>query len=430
MKDIAAYAVEALLKAGADKAACSASQARKDEFNVEENKFTLLRTLFDDRLHLKAIIGGRKGEAVVNKHDRESIDKAVADCAALAAASQPDDAEDIAPKEECKDFDQRIGGADMAKLFSRSKEFLEQVGDEFPKIKLGSMTAEFNSGQSAYLNSNGAAFATDGEHYGFGTMFTAKDGEKSSSFNGYGAALANLDAAFMDLDMHRALLGESVRALDARALEGKFVGKVIVTPACEDMIWHTIIDCFLSTVPMIEGTSRWKDALGTQVADAKLTFRAAPLDPRMICAERFTRDGFESRDFDFIKDGILKSFALPLYAANKTGKPRAANTAFGCIEVAAGDAALEEMIKGVDRGVLLNRFSGAQPSPSGEMSGVAKNSFLIENGKVTDALSETMVSFNIADAIKSIPAISRERVANGGSVLPWVCLDGITVSGK
>ena len=33
----------------------------------------------------------------------------------------------------------------------------------------------------------------------------------------------------------------------------------------------------------------------------------------------------------------------------------------------------------VERGVLLGRFSGGSPSPSGDFSGVAKNSFLIEN---------------------------------------------------
>jgi len=127
---------------------------------------------------------------------------------------------------------------------------------------------------------------------------------------------------------------------------------------------------------------------------------------------------------------VLSSFALSLYGSRKTGHPRAGNTAFGSIEVEAGDTPLAEMIKGIDRGILLNRFSGASPGPSGDVSGVAKNSFLIENGVVTDAISETMVSFNIVDILGNIPAISKERCENGMSVLPWCCFDGITISGK
>jgi PmbA protein len=429
MKDIAAYALESLIKAGADKAACKASRGRKDELNVEANKFTLMRTLFDDSLQMKVIKDHKKAVTVINKLDKESVDRAVADCIALTSSAQPDEAEDIAEKIENKNFDQRIGGSDMDALFKRTEDFLEQLRDEFPKIVLKSMTPEFQSAQTAYVNSNGVEFTSDTEYYFCNTTFSAKDGERSSSFSGYGAVLSSLAKPFMDLGMQRMLLEESIRSLDTRTVDEKFTGKVIVTPACDDMIWETIWSCFLSDSSLIDGTSRWKDSLGTKVADSKLTFSTSPLHPRVVCGERFTPDGFESRNTDFIRNGVLTSFALSLYGANKTGKPRAGSTA-GNIEVAAGDTPLADMIKSVDRGILLNRFSGASPGPSGDISGVAKNSFLIENGKVTDALKETMVSFNIVDALMNIPAISKERCENGSIILPWCCFDGITISGK
>ena len=428
--DIAEYALEGLLKAGADKAACSVSRGRKEEFNVEANKFSLLRTLFDDSLSLKAIYGGRKGIAVINKLDKDSIDRAVADCISLAQSASPDEDEDIAEKVENKSFDLSIGGSDMDVLFSRTKDFIEVLGDEYPKIVLEGMTSDFNAGQVTYVNSNGVEFNKEQEYYTFGSMFSAKDGEKSSSFNGYGANLTSLAIPFIDLGMHRTLLAESVKSIDSRMVDRKFVGKIIVTPACDDMIWSTLYDCFLSDLSLVQGTSRWKDALGTKVADSKLTMRIAPLHPGIVAGERFTADGYESQNTDLIRDGILTSFALSLYGSRKTGNQRAKNTAFSNIEVAAGDVSLADMIKSVDRGILLNRFSGGMPGASGDISGVAKNSFLIENGVVTDALSETMVSFNILDILANIPAISTERCENGISILPWCCFDGVTISGK
>ena len=430
MKDIASYALEEMVKAGAEKASCSATQGRTDEYNVEANEFTLLRTLFSDSLTLNFIKDGRKGTISVNKLDKDSVKKAVADCAALAAVGQQDEAHDVAEKIENKDFDQTMGGADMSALFSRTKEFIEQARAEFPTIGLRQIVSKFTGAKTAYMNSKGAAFGRETENYLMSGGFSASEGEKTSSFNYYGASLSSLDKPFLDLGMYRALVEEATRSVNTRAVDGKFVGKMIVTPACEDLIWHTIIGCFLSTAPLIEGTSLWKDSLGKQVADPRLTFRAAPLHPGIVCGERYTADGYESRDFDYIKDGVLKSFALGLYGANKTGKPRSANTEFDALDVAPGDAALADMIAGVDRGILVNRFSGAQPGPSGEVSGIAKNSFLIEGGKVAGALGETMISFNILDALKNITAISKERASNGGSVLPWCCFDGITVSGK
>jgi len=426
--DAAHYALDTLKKAGADKAACRLSCGRKDEFNVEANKFSLMRTLFNDELTLKALKKNQKGVIKINKLDKASIDQAASDCISLASSALPDEAEDIAEKAENKTFDQCIGGSDMDKLFSRTKEFVEQLKDEYPKIMLENMVTDFNSGQTVYLNSNGVEFITNTEYYQIETMFSAKDGEKSSSFNSYGALLASLSLPFVDLDMHRTLLSESEQSLNPRMVKEKFTGKVIVTPACWDIIWTTIYSCFLSERSLIEGTSRWKNALGTKVADSKLTIRGSALGPKIIAAERFTPDGYESRDFDYIRDGVLKSFALSLYGSRKTGKPRALNSAFGNIEVAPGDMPLEKMIKGIDRGILLNRFSGASPGSGGDVSGVAKNSFLIENGKISGALKETMVSFNIVDVLGKID-ISKERCSSGMCVLPWCCFDGITISG-
>jgi len=425
--EIALYALDELKKAGADKTACWVSSGRKDEFNVEANKFSLMRTLFSDELVLKVIKDSKKGITRVNKHDKASIDQAVADCMSLASSAMPEPAEDIAEKIESKTFDQSIGGSDMDKLFSRTKEFLEQLKSEFPKIVLEGMVAEFNSGKSIYVNSNGVEFNNNTENYFMQTMFSAKDGEKSSSFNGSGVVLAALAKPFMDLDMQRTLFSDSEQSLDPRMIEKKFTGKVIVTPACDDLIWQTLIGCFLSESVLIEGTSRWKDSLNTKVADSKLTMRTAPLNPGIIAGERFTSDGYESKDADIIRDGVLKSFALSLYGSRKTGKPRSLNTAYGNIEVLPGNTPLSEMIKGIDRGILLNRFSGASPGPSGDVSGVAKNSFLIEKGQIAGAIKETMVSFNIVDVLSKIE-ISKERSCNGYNILPWCCFDGVTIS--
>ena len=428
MRDAAEYALDALKKAGAGKASVRVSKSRSDEFNIEANKFTLLRTMFDDSISLKALVDGRKGVAIVNKLDKPSIDEAVEDCITLAKSAQPDEAEDIAPLGENKSFDQTIGGADLDKLFERSKEYLEQVKEQFPKIVIDNFSSAFGGGEYAYVNSNGVSFDGKEESYGFNSLFAGKEGEKSSSFNHTGFGLKDLDTPFLKLGMHSAQLEESVKSLETRIVDGKFTGKIIVTPTCPD-IWYNLFYCFLGDAPMIEGTSRWKDALNTLVANPALTLRTIPLNPKIVEGERFTNDGFLSQDMDIIKDGVLKSFFLSLYGANKTGKPRALNTSMN-IEVLPGTALLEEMIKGIEKGVLVNRFSGASPSASGEVTGVAKNSFLIENGKVTDALQETMISFNVLDALKNITAISKESICDGGSILPWVCFDGITVSGK
>ncbi|MBQ3664082.1 MAG: TldD/PmbA family protein, partial [Clostridia bacterium] len=121
--------------------------------------------------------------------------------------------------------------------------------------------------------------------------------------------------------------------------------------------------------------------------------------------------------------------AIGLYASNKLHLPRGGNDSFSLV-MAPGDKTLDEIVSSIEKGILVGRFSGGQPSSNGDFSGVAKNSFLIENGKIGPALSETMISGNLADMLFRLRDVSSELVEDGMSVLPYAAFDGITVSGK
>jgi predicted Zn-dependent protease len=41
-----------------------------------------------------------------------------------------------------------------------------------------------------------------------------------------------------------------------------------------------------------------------------------------------------------------------------------------------------------------------------------------------------MMSGNLIDALQNIVAISKEAVEDGASVVPWIAINGITISGK
>jgi len=88
------------------------------------------------------------------------------------------------------------------------------------------------------------------------------------------------------------------------------------------------------------------------------------------------------------------------------------------------------MISSIDKGLLLCRFSGGNPSDNGDFSGVAKNSYLIENGKISKPVNETMIAGNLGEMIKNIANISKEKIDYGSEIYPWIQVKGITISGK
>ena len=183
----------------------------------------------------------------------------------------------------------------------------------------------------------------------------------------------------------------------------------------------------LSDYRLIAGTSLFRESIGKGITDSMLTIRSMPLSADLSGGYFVTGDGYKAENLTIIDQGILKTFLLSLYGSNKTGLKRVPNSG-GSLIIDSGTAPLDTIISSVHQGVLLSRFSGGSPSDNGDFSGVAKNSFYIEDGKVQYPISETMVSGNIADMFQKIRHISKDNVNFGDEIFPWIHFDGITVS--
>ncbi|HUS62870.1 MAG TPA: metallopeptidase TldD-related protein, partial [Acidimicrobiales bacterium] len=149
---------------------------------------------------------------------------------------------------------------------------------------------------------------------------------------------------------------------------------------------------------------------------------------QLAAAPAFDSEGFPNRDLDLIRDGVLESFAIGWYGSHKLGRPM--TSGLTNLVVAPGHTALADIIAATDRGILLGRFSGGEPNQNLDFSGVAKNSFYVEGGKVIGPITETMIAGNFQTAIQSIRAISSETVDTGYSCYPWLATTGITISTK
>ena len=429
MKKTAQAAVAALQKEGADKAQAYVSYTVTHEFNVDGGEFSLFRTLFDKQLSMTAIQGGRKGTVAQNRYDEETIAASAKGCLEAAASAQPDENWDFAPVSGNEDFVQGEVKPDTDKLFFRCQELMAAVKEKYPRIIMEQMIVAHKEIYKAQANSYGVLFSGHEGCYSVELMFSGHEGEKASSFFGSGVITDSLDKPFLELGSVAKDLADVEKQIETTSVSGKFEGTMVVAPGCAGSLFYTILGDFAGESGLLSGTSPWKDKLGEQVADERITISLAPLDERIVCGSRITGEGFRAENFDVIKNGKLNAFALGLYASNKLKLPRGGNDSFNVV-VAPGDKSIDEIIASIDRGILVGRFSGGQPSSNGDFSGVAKNSFLIENGKIGPALSETMISGNMADMLNRLRAISSEQVVDGMSVLPYMAFDGITISGK
>ena len=417
-------------KLGADYAQCTVSESEKKEFNVDGGRFSLMRTLYNRNVVITVLKEQRKGTVQVNRFDPEAVAAAVRDAIAAAESGKPDPAWQYAEGPAEKDFTDGEPACDTDRLFMRTRELLENIGERHPRILVEQMITSHDAVRSVFMTSNGVIYRTHSGAYSFSLMYSAHEGEKSSSFYGSDVTLKSLDKPVIDCAMVERELAMVESQLDPKPLEGKFTGPAVLAPyALAEIVLWTILGNFVSDSCLIDSTSIWKDKLGQQVADPAFSMSFETFSDDVVLPERYTGEGYPAENYDLIRDGRLMNFALSQYGANKTGGKRAGNSGTG-MTVASGNKTLEEIIAGIDRGILVMRFSGGEPAPSGEFSGVAKNSFLIENGKIACPLSETMISGCVPEMLNRIRDISSDTLRDGSGSLPYIAFDGLTISGK
>ena len=428
-REICQYTLGALKEAGADDAVARASKVRMDELNVLSGQMNLMRTVYTTNIALKAVKDLKKGTVSLNKAEKEDIDRAVREAMAAADNAPQDGCEGVSELIENASFVTSDTSEDMEALYDRMTEFLNEVKEKYPSIVIEEMLGEYYEEENTYMNTNGVEFHEEDGIYGFSVTFSAHEGEKASSFNYTGATFRKPDRPLMSIGMTEDLIRESAASLDCGSVEGKFTGAVVMTPASIGDLIGTVCGNFLSDGAMIEGTSIWKDKLGEKVASEGFSLTIDPDGEGIVSPGRVTSDGYLIKRLPLIENGVLKNFMLSRYGAKKTGGKRTFADSENIL-VAPGGKSLEEILKGIERGVYVQRLSGGAPSANGDVSAVAKNSFLIENGKIGRALNETMISFNVADALKDIIGISKETRSSGAGAQPWIAFGGATVSGK
>ena len=296
----------------------------------------------------------------------------------------------------------------------------------YPQIKLEAAIMDFNHLRSSFQNSNGVDFEIREGIYGFSPMFLSKDGKDTSSFNGTGFSALKMENPLHKYGSIDTLLKQSVEQLHTKNIKDKFVGQIVVTPDCiGDFL--SFITSDISDGKMISGNSLYKENLNEQITHPKLTFHSCPVSKEIVDGYFITSDGYVAENSTIVDKGILKTHLLGIYGAKKLSKDRAVNDG-GAYIVDAGDKSHGEIIKNVEQGILLARFSGGSPASNGDFSGVAKNSYYIENGEIKYPISETMVSGNIREMFENLNDISSDRINFGSCILPWISFKGITVS--
>ncbi|HPA99221.1 MAG TPA: metallopeptidase TldD-related protein, partial [Bacilli bacterium] len=176
-----------------------------------------------------------------------------------------------------------------------------------------------------------------------------------------------------------------------------------------------------------------------KIFDERVNIVEDPLVETSVYYNPFDDEGVATKKKHLIKDGVFTGFAHNLKTAKAlkqdlTGNGYNKSVDFAYTYLENGDTPLEDLIKGIDKGLLITNLqglhSGLNPI-SGDFS-LQSSGFYIEGGKIVKPTSLIVTSGNFFEMMNDIDKIGSDlELRNESSVnAPSVKFNGLQVSGE
>ena len=123
------------------------------------------------------------------------------------------------------------------------------------------------------------------------------------------------------------------------------------------------------------------DSLGKRLFPENLLITDNPLIPGRTGSGYFDSEGAATCERDIIRDGVVRTYFLNTYFANKLGMPRTAEDAYAVCFPRNSGLGLEEILRQTGSGVLITGFNGGNSNPvTGDFS-YGIEGWYFENGQ-------------------------------------------------
>lgn len=262
------------------------------------------------------------------------------------------------------------------------------------------------------------------------------DGDAS----GHGLSCSSTMADFDPMEAGRKAGNDAKRMIDAVLPEaGDY--DVLLSPTVASNLVECVVDSS-SAFAVEAGRSFLVDKLGKTVASDSLTLTDHGRLKGALGGRSFDDEGTRTGSTPIIERGQLKGYLHNLTTAKRwktttTGNAGILSPHPWNIEVGAGDADFDEMVKSMKKGIVLtsNWYTRFKNYRTGEFSTVPRDgAFLVEGGKLTKPLKGLRVSDGLERMFSSVRMLSKNREwiewweVETPTLCPWILIDGVKIT--
>lgn len=432
--ELAKWVVAQAKKAGANEAAVDLASSRQIEIEYRQAKMDKLQESTENGLNLSVFADNRYSSHSTNDIKKESLGKFVEEAVAMTKYLSEDPLRTLPdPKyyQGMKEVDLGIADSNYDAVTSDQRVKLAREIEEYTlplSDKILSCTSSFNDGiyESVKVHSNGfegsrlstvfsagvEVAVTDGKggrpsSWDWKTVRRFKDLPTADTYGKFAVerALARVGGEKMESGSYDVIVENRARTSLLSALQGPISGRNLQ-----------------------QKNSCLEGKLGQKIFSDKLTIVDDPFIKGALGSRTYDDDGFPTRKRFLVEKGVLKEYLIDWYYSRKLGvEPTGGSPTNVTFEL--GTRSLDEMVKGMQKGVLITGFIGGNSnSTTGDFSYGIFGSY-VEDGKLVKPISEMNISGNILEFWSQLVELGNDPYQYSSIQRPSMYFKDVALSG-
>lgn len=432
-KKLAQWAMDYALKNGCQAAKVLLYSSSNTSFELLNAKMDKLQQASEGGLSLSLYVDGRYGSISTNRLDQKELETFIKNGIESTRYLAKDEARVLTDasryykggKPDLELYDPQLASLEPdAKVALAEKIAGEAMGKDSRIVSVGS---SYSDGEdfSYRLSSNGFEGETQSTWYSLSADVTVKgEGEARPAASWYESSLYMND--LVKQGVGQKALERVLRKLGQKKIQsGKYT--MVVDPMNTGRLLSPLMQA-LGGSALQQKNSFLLDQLHKQVASDKLTLIDEPHLIKASGARYFDNEGVATERRTVFDKGVLNTYFIDTYNAKKMGvEPTISSSSILVMQT--GTKNLEGLIGGVDKGILVTGFNGGNCNSSTGDFSYGIEGFLIENGKLTQPISEMNITGNMIRLWNSLAETGNDPRLNSSWRIPSLVFDGVDFSG-
>jgi PmbA protein len=174
--------------------------------------------------------------------------------------------------------------------------------------------------------------------------------------------------------------------------------------------------------------SCFEERLGQPVAAAALTLHDDPLRPRGLGSRTYDGEGLAARRLPLITAGRLDNYLIDVYYGRKLGLPPTTGGPSNVV-LQPGDRSPEQLLAGVDRGILVTGFLGGNANPATGDFSFGITGQRVQGGRLDRPVSEMNVTGNHLRLWQRLAAAGDDPYPHSAWRIPSLVIEDVQFSG-